>query len=155
MRIMKLKISGDKLTFASAHILTKHDKCTRLHGHNYQVEVEIEGELDENNMIIDFSIFKSRIGELLKKYDHKIILPKKNKDLKIETDEKQVKLTSSNGNFYRFPSEDVLLLPIEATTVELLSKHIHDLIKEEYQQFSITVTIAETPTSVVSYSGND
>ena len=55
---MKLRISGDKLTIACAHMLSKHDKCARVHGHNYQIEVEIEGELNESNMIIDFSLFK-------------------------------------------------------------------------------------------------
>ena len=50
--IVKLRVSGDKLTIASAHMLAKHDKCARIHGHNYFIEVEIEGELNEENMII-------------------------------------------------------------------------------------------------------
>ena len=57
---MKLIISGDKLTLACAHMLSKHDKCAHVHGHNYQIEVEIEGEVDDNNMVIDFGQFKKK-----------------------------------------------------------------------------------------------
>ena len=149
---MKLRISGDKLTIAAAHMLSKHDKCARLHGHNYQIEVEIDGELDHKNMVIDFGVFKSKIGELLKRFDHKILLPAESKDFEVKVEENQVSVISCEGRKYRFPREDVELLPLEATTVELLSKFIHDLIKREYSDFKITITMSETPTSVVVYS---
>lgn len=149
---MKLKISGDKLTLAAAHMLLKHDKCARLHGHNYEIEVEIEGDLDENNMIIDFGPFKSSVGSIIKELDHMVILPKNNPDLKIEIDDNQYKVSTCEGKFYRFPKADVVLVPLEATTVELLSKYLHDILKEKYPQFKITVTMSETPTSIVSYT---
>ena len=57
---MKLKIAGDKLTIACAHMLTKHDKCARIHGHNYLFEIEVEGELDDKYMIVDFGEFKTK-----------------------------------------------------------------------------------------------
>lgn len=149
---MKLRISGDKLTIAAAHMLSKHDKCARLHGHNYQVEVEIEGELDHKSMVVDFGVFKSKVGELLKRFDHKILLPVESEDFDVKVEEKQVSVISCEGRKYRFPREDVELLPLKATTVELLSKFIHDLIKEKYSDFKITITMSETPTSVVVYS---
>jgi len=150
---MKLKIAGDKLTIASAHMLTRHDKCARLHGHNYDVEVEIEGELDQNNMIIDFAVFKAEVGKILKELDHKILVPTKNHDFKIDIDEKQVSVLTCEGKFYRFPREDVVLLPLESTTVELLSKYVHNKIESIYPQFNITIMMSETPTSIVIYSG--
>jgi len=152
---MKLRISGDKLSIAAAHMLSKHDKCARLHGHNYQVEVEIDGELDHKNMVVDFGVFKSKVGELLKRFDHKVLLPVESKDFEVTVEEKQVSVISCEGRKYRFPREDVELLPLEATTVELLSKHVHDLIKKEYSNFKITITMSETPTSVVIYSDEE
>ncbi|MHA1198544.1 MAG: 6-pyruvoyl trahydropterin synthase family protein [Candidatus Heimdallarchaeaceae archaeon] len=149
---MKLKISGDKLTLASAHMLIKHDKCARLHGHNYEIEVEIDGNLDENNMVIDFGPFKTSVGSIIKELDHRVILPENNSDLTIELDQKQYKVSTCDGKFYRFPKEDVVLVPLEATTVELLSKYLHDKLKSQYPQFNITVTMSETPTSIVSYT---
>lgn len=148
----KLKISGDKLTLASAHMLFKHDKCSRLHGHNYEIEVEVEGDLDENNMLIDFGPFKTSVSSMIMELDHKIILPEKNSELDIKLDQKQYIISTCDKKFYRFPKEDVVLVPLESTTVELLSKYLHDKLKERYSKFKITVTIAETPTSIVSYS---
>ena len=151
---MKLRIAGDKLTIACAHMLSKHDKCARVHGHNYQIEVEIEGELNENNMIIDFSIFKKGVGEILKELDHKTLLPEKSKDFDIKTNEKEVVVTTCDDKKYRFPREDVILLPIEATTAELMSIYFHDLIKKQFPGFRITVIMSETPTSKVIYTGD-
>ncbi len=149
---MKLKISGDKLTLASAHMLTRHDKCARIHGHNYNIEVEAEGEVDENGMLIDFGIFKTNVGKIIKQYDHRILIPEYNKDLNISIIDDQIIIETCEGKFYRFPKDDVILLPLEATTVELLAKYFYHLIKEQYPQFKITITMAETPTSVVSYT---
>lgn len=151
---MKLRISGDKLTFASAHMLSKHDKCARVHGHNYQIEVEIEGELNESNMIIDFGHFKNGVSEILKDLDHKILLPENSKDFDIKTNEKEVVVTTCDDKRYRFPREDVKLLPIEATTAELMSKYFHYLIKKQFPGFKITVIMSETPTSKVIYTGD-
>ena len=152
---MKLRISGDKLTIAAAHMLVRHDKCARIHGHNYKIELEVEGELNENDMVIDFGLFKSNVITMLKKFDHKILVPIESSDLHIETKEKQVIVNTCEGKRYRFPKEDVVFVPIKATTVELLSQHIHSLIEEQYPQFTITITMSETPTSTVIYSGEN
>ncbi|MHA1483067.1 MAG: 6-pyruvoyl trahydropterin synthase family protein [Candidatus Heimdallarchaeaceae archaeon] len=149
---MKLRISGDKLTIACAHMLSKHDKCARVHGHNYQIEVEIEGELNENNMIIDFSLFKKSVGEILKELDHKTLLPENSKDFDIKTNEKEVVVTTCDDKRYRFPREDVILLPIEATTAELMSIYFHNLINKQFPGFKVTVIMSETPTSKVIYT---
>jgi len=63
------KIEGD---FAAAHFLTHyHGKCERLHGHNYRVVVRCKGtKLDEGGMLIDFSVLKSSLRDVLSKIDH-------------------------------------------------------------------------------------
>ncbi len=151
---MKLRIAGDKLTIACAHMLSKHDKCARIHGHNYQIEVEIEGDLNESNMIIDFGLFKKGVSEILKELDHKTLLPENSKDFSIKTNEKEVVVTTCEDKRYRFPREDVKLLPIEATTAELMVIYFHDLIKKQFPEFKITVIMSETPTSKVIYTGD-
>jgi hypothetical protein len=81
-----------------------------------------------------------------------ILLPANNPDLNIELDKDQYKVTTCEDKFYRFPKQDVVLVPLEATTVELLAKYLHDKLKILYPQFKITVTMSETPTSIVSYT---
>lgn len=53
-----------------AHFLPGHEKCGRLHGHTYTVDVIIEGE-KKQGMILDFADFKSVVKEILNEYDHR------------------------------------------------------------------------------------
>ena len=149
---MKIQISGDKISFSAAHILSNHDKCSRLHGHNYRLRVEAEGQLNVKKMVVDFGEFKTKVRNIVKQFDHRILVPSQNKEFNIISDEREVKILTTENKYYRFPKEDVLILPIEATTAELLAKYIHNLIKETYPKLKITVSISETPTSIASFS---
>jgi 6-pyruvoyltetrahydropterin/6-carboxytetrahydropterin synthase len=53
-----------------AHFLPGHDKCGRLHGHTYKVEVIIEGD-HKQGMIIDFADLKKQSKSVLLEYDHR------------------------------------------------------------------------------------
>lgn len=49
-------------------------KCSQLHGHNYTVEVVVEGDfLREGSVLIDASAVKSRLRDILKDYDHRVL----------------------------------------------------------------------------------
>lgn len=67
-----LKIVTD---FAAAHALRNYPgDCSRLHGHNWQVEVSVESEvLDAIGMAIDFSDIKRQTKEIIKKMDHQYL----------------------------------------------------------------------------------
>ena len=47
-------------TFAAGHALRNyHGKCENVHGHNYRVQVAVEGaKLDENGLLHDFADLK-------------------------------------------------------------------------------------------------
>jgi len=53
-----------------AHFLPGHEKCGRLHGHTYKVEIVIEGD-PKKGMIIDFADLKKQTREALAEYDHR------------------------------------------------------------------------------------
>jgi len=53
-----------------AHFLPGHEKCGRLHGHTYKVEIVIEGD-HQKGMIIDFGDLKKQSREALAEYDHR------------------------------------------------------------------------------------
>jgi 6-pyruvoyltetrahydropterin/6-carboxytetrahydropterin synthase len=65
-----------------AHRLLNHQgKCARLHGHNGQVTVSIDGEVEEslysprNGMVLDFEDLDIGVGKWLNEYlDHRTIL---------------------------------------------------------------------------------
>lgn len=58
--------------FDAAHFLKEYPgKCQRLHGHRWDVEVCLEGnKLDKLNMLIDFTIVKAVMKQLLDTVDH-------------------------------------------------------------------------------------
>ena len=64
-----------KDSFAAAHRLVGYKgKCEELHGHNFTVEVCVAGEkLQDDGMLIDFSVLKGHLHEILDGLDHKYI----------------------------------------------------------------------------------
>lgn len=62
-------------TFASAHALRNYKgKCENVHGHNYRVQVGIEGpELDENGLLFDFAELKQRVRTTSAYLDHQFL----------------------------------------------------------------------------------
>ena len=67
-----LKIVTD---FASAHSLRDYPgNCSRLHGHNWQVEVLVESEvLDDIGIAIDFREIKRQTKEVVNRLDHQYL----------------------------------------------------------------------------------
>jgi len=61
--------------FAAAHQLPlSQTKCENLHGHNWTIEVIVQGErLDKSGMMIDFSILKKEVDQILDKLDHQFL----------------------------------------------------------------------------------
>jgi len=59
-------------SFAAAHQLKNHpDKCRRLHGHTWEVEIVVAGpELNDGGMLVDFSALKRALREVTAAYDH-------------------------------------------------------------------------------------
>ena len=59
--------------FSAAHFLREYQgQCEKVHGHTFQVEVEIEvSELDKTGLGIDFVVIKKRLASLLP--DHKLL----------------------------------------------------------------------------------
>ncbi|MDY6943142.1 MAG: 6-carboxytetrahydropterin synthase QueD [Pseudomonadota bacterium] len=61
--------------FASAHTLRGYPgACSRMHGHNWKVEVEIEAtELDDTGMAIDFKQIKEATRAVTDRLDHRYL----------------------------------------------------------------------------------
>lgn len=60
-------------SFAAAHFLRNYrGKCENLHGHNYKVEVIVEGEmLNEAGLLADFTTMKHALRSLTEALDHR------------------------------------------------------------------------------------
>lgn len=63
------------------HRLPNHfGQCKNIHGHSYKMIVEFEGELDKNEMIVDYYDVEKLINPIIEKLDHAFMV---NKDDKI------------------------------------------------------------------------
>ncbi|GJQ31367.1 MAG: 6-carboxy-5,6,7,8-tetrahydropterin synthase [Ignavibacteriaceae bacterium] len=53
------------------HRLPYHPgKCVNLHGHSYRLFLEVEGEIDENGLVIDFYDLKKVVNPIIEELDH-------------------------------------------------------------------------------------
>jgi 6-pyruvoyltetrahydropterin/6-carboxytetrahydropterin synthase len=63
------------------HRLPEHfGLCKNIHGHSYKMIAEFEGELDKNQMVIDYYDVEKIINPVIEKLDHAFMV---NKDDKI------------------------------------------------------------------------
>ncbi len=61
--------------FSAAHVICDYPgPCRQLHGHNYRVEVHLEGEeLDALGMLIDYVEVKRALEQVLDPLDHQFL----------------------------------------------------------------------------------
>lgn len=62
-------------TFAAGHALRNYKgKCENVHGHNFKVQVRIEGErLDDAGMLVDFVDVKRVLRGVVERLDHQFL----------------------------------------------------------------------------------
>ncbi len=61
--------------FEAAHFIRGYDgKCSRLHGHNWNIKAIVRGEeLDSLGMLVDFKILKAELNKVLDDLDHRFL----------------------------------------------------------------------------------
>ena len=119
-----VRLRKEDFVFAAAHFITYDENvCEPLHGHNYGVFVEIEGELDENHYVVDFIAATRLLKELLSELDHHVMLPTRHAMILVDVDEREV--TASFGERrWVFPRDECALLPVANTTAEEVAAYI-------------------------------
>ncbi|MEK6248327.1 MAG: 6-pyruvoyl tetrahydropterin synthase family protein [Planctomycetales bacterium] len=119
-----IRVSKDYLVFSAGHFITYDgDVCERLHGHNYRVEVEVHGALDENHYGVDFIAVRDTIKEIVDELDHHMLLPTQHPMISVREEEESVEVTYKDRRWV-FPRGDCILLPVPNTTTELLARYI-------------------------------
>ena len=147
----EIDFEDPRLGFAAAHFIIGHDKCGRLHGHNYFIKVKISGDINEQHMVLDYGLLKEELRKLVKPLDHKVLIPAKAEGLQIEEKEESVEVITCDKR-YLLPTSDVVHLPIPATTAEELAKFFHQKLQKIWPKFVIRVTIEEAPGASATYT---
>ncbi len=146
-----VRLSDPKCKFSASHFLYNHEKCSRLHGHNYLVDVEVTGPLNDQYLVVDFFELKTSVMQIVDFLDHAVLLPENSPEMQIVKEDGQIKVDFNNKH-YEFPEMDVRLLPIEASTAELLAKYIYDQLKVNFQAYQLRVEVGESEGSVAIYT---
>ena len=118
-----LKIDSSHLNFSAAHFITFAGKCERLHGHNYAVDVYLEGGLTEDGYVFDFVELKRLVKTLCDSLDHRFLLPLNNKHFHVIRGNGEVEIRVQ-GRRYVFPKQDVFALPVINITAECLAEYL-------------------------------
>ena len=155
-----IKVYKQYFNFASSHFLIFKDGSREpLHGHNYRVKLKGDACQLEGDMVFDFLDIKPIVREICDSLDHKLMIPTKNKSLKIENEgENHIKLTPPDNEYFVVPKKDVLLLPIENTSAErlaiYLANRIHEAVRTKYNfNFPrLEIEVEETPGQAAVYT---
>ena|SRR2546422_4092264 len=152
----KVRVEGGNLKFSAAHFVTFGGKCERLHGHNYGVLVEVEGTLNEDKLVFDFSILKRLTREICQRLNHRFLLPMLNPyfELTEGLDSWEIRFQEKR---YVFPRADVVELPIDNSTAERLAEYICGELYKALVSYdtanlqTIMVGVEEAPTQMAYF----
>ena len=116
------------IRISTGHRIMHHDgKCSRPHGHNYEVSVKVTGTLTEEGWIVD----KGEVTEILSNWDHRFLVEEG--DPLIEAFE-----ASGDGDAVvvldQPPTAEVMSLVLEHRLEEVLPENVNE----------ITVEVTET-----------
>ena len=133
-RRFSIEIAKDYFNFASAHFLIfANGRREPLHGHNYQVSVVMEGELDRAGVVLDFISFKPLVKQICDALDHRTLIQTNSSAISVRTNVREVEILYKKQKLL-LPRGDVILLPIVNTSTELLAEYIARQIKSKVRQ---------------------
>lgn len=64
------------LRFEAAHVLSHSytEKCMNIHGHSFVATFEIFGDLNKDGVVLDFTLVKELMGDVIEQLDHSLII---------------------------------------------------------------------------------
>ena len=133
-RRFSIEVAKDYFNFASAHFLIfANGRREALHGHNYQVSVAVEGELDRAGVVLDFITFKPLVKRVCDDLDHRTLIQSENPILKLRKRGAGIEIFYKKQKLL-LPKSDVILLPLANTSTELLAEYIAKQINRRVRQ---------------------
>lgn len=133
-RRFSIEVDKDYFNFASAHFLIFADgRREALHGHNYQVSVAVEGELDKAGVVLNFITFKPLIKEVCDALDHRTLVPADNALIKIRSAQRETQILYKKERLV-LPRRDMVILPLANTSTELLAEYLAGQIRRKVRR---------------------
>jgi 6-pyruvoyltetrahydropterin/6-carboxytetrahydropterin synthase len=109
------------LRISAGHRIQHHDgKCSRPHGHNYEIAVAITGDVTEEGWVVD----KGAVTDVVDEWDHRFLL---------EADDPLVDAFEDAGDgdavvtLERPPTAEVMSVVLEAKLLDALPESVADV----------------------------
>jgi 6-pyruvoyltetrahydropterin/6-carboxytetrahydropterin synthase len=156
----RVRVYKENFDFSAAHFITVAGRCEHLHGHNYRVEVFLEGENGPDAFLYNFSDLKPLVRQECKALDHKMLLAQNNPLLQYNVIGQELEVRYSQRR-YVFPLAEVVLLPLANTTSEELACYFLQQLRHELKLLNrpetsylrrIEVGVEEQPGQAAYYS---
>jgi len=133
-RSFSIEVAKDYFNFASAHFLIfSNGQREPLHGHNYQVSVVMEGELDPAGVVLDFISFKPLVKRICDGLDHRTLIQTASPVITLRQRAHEIELRYKQQKII-LPRQDVLLLPLINTSTELLAEYVAGQIRRRVRR---------------------
>jgi len=133
-RRFSIEVAKDYFNFASAHFLIfANGRREALHGHNYQVSVALEGEMDRAGVVLDFITFKPLVKAVCDDLDHRTLIQNRSPLLRVRRSLNDIEIFYKDQRLV-LPRRDVILLPLLNTSTELLAEYIAGKLKRRLRQ---------------------
>lgn len=124
-----IKIGGDRpIRVSTGHRILHHDgKCSRPHGHNYEITVTITGELSDEGWIVD----KGVVTSIIDKWDHMFL---------VEKGDPLIEAFEQSGD------ENSLVILDHPPTAEVMAALLEDRMLQQFPENvdEVSVTVRET-----------
>ncbi|MGZ3721867.1 MAG: 6-pyruvoyl trahydropterin synthase family protein [Bdellovibrionales bacterium] len=153
-----IHLAKEPFKFSCSHFtILSAEKAERLHGHNYQLRVDITvDDVDPKlGFPFDFNEVKPMIRAFCDELDERILIPTKSPFLKLIAADKTIDVRFGEKN-YSFPLEDTLQLPLTNITTEELARYAWQRLAANLKDLprwtSLLVYVEETRGQGVSFS---
>lgn len=140
-----IKIFRDDFVFSSGHIMIYGENLIEAsHGHNYKVELEIFGELNEYGLLIDFREIKKILKDLIEELNQNFLIPQ-NKDILVEENDSLYDVYYRKEKIISLKKEIVVLLNISNISSENLCLYFtnkiikKNIFHKNIQSFILTI----------------
>lgn len=131
-----LRIGKDNpIRISSGHRILHHDgKCSRPHGHNYEITVDIRGELTDEGWIVD----KGEVTSLIDEWDHRFL---------VEDGDPLIEAFEASGD------ADALVVLEHPPTAEVMAVLLEQRMLEEFPETvsDVSVEVSETGELCATY----
>lgn len=106
-------------------------KCAYLHGHNYRIHFEIQGNVDSIGRVLDFSVIKEKLCDWLEEnFDHRFLVYENDPDaLKLQAIDETVLILNFNPtaeNIAKYLVEEIAPNQLKDTGCKLIKCEIEE-----------------------------